>query len=83
MTTLVAHFDGRVLIPDSPVNLPLNQPLKVSVAPMTSLATSADPELDEQVWLQAAVTSSAFDFLKDEAEDIYRPTDGRPFHDEK
>jgi hypothetical protein len=28
-----AHFDGRVLVPDEPVDLPLHQPLEVDVTP--------------------------------------------------
>ncbi len=31
MTTLRAHFDGKVIVPDEPVELPVNQPLKVLV----------------------------------------------------
>ena len=34
MTTLKAHFDGNVLVPDEPVDLPLNRPLEVRVAPL-------------------------------------------------
>jgi hypothetical protein len=30
---LRAHFDGRVLVPDEPVDLPVNQPLEVEVTP--------------------------------------------------
>jgi hypothetical protein len=33
MTTLTAHFDGKVLIPDGPVELPVNQALRVQVEP--------------------------------------------------
>lgn len=28
-----AHFDSRVLVPDQPVDLPVNQPLDVEVTP--------------------------------------------------
>ncbi len=38
MTTIRAHFDGKVIIPDEPVDLPTNAPLFVSVdrrRPMT------------------------------------------------
>ncbi len=38
MTTIRAHFDGKVIIPDEPVDLPTNPPLFVSVdrrRPMT------------------------------------------------
>lgn len=33
MTTLTAHFDGKVLIPDEPVNLPVDCALEVHVQP--------------------------------------------------
>jgi hypothetical protein len=34
VTTLTAHFDGKVLIPDEPVKLPVNCALKVQVEPV-------------------------------------------------
>ena len=34
MTTLTAHFDGKVLVPDEPVELPVNCALKVQVEPV-------------------------------------------------
>jgi hypothetical protein len=34
MTTLTAHFDGKVLIPDEPVKLPVNCALTVQVEPV-------------------------------------------------
>lgn len=33
MTVLKAHFDGKVLIPDEPVNLPMDCALEVHVLP--------------------------------------------------
>jgi hypothetical protein len=42
-----------------------------------------EEEIDEQEWLKAAASSSAFDFLKDPKEDIYTLADGKPFHDER
>jgi len=39
MTILTAHFDGKVLVPDSPVKLPMNRPLKVSVSPLATNGT--------------------------------------------
>ena len=32
--TLTAHFDGRVLVPDQPVQLPVGQPLRVHIEPV-------------------------------------------------
>ena len=74
--TLTAHFDGKVLVPDSPVKLPLNQPLKVSVLPLES--GSEEDDMDEGAWLRAASKNPSFDFLRDEP-DLYRSSDGKPF----
>ena len=42
MTTIRAHFDGRVLVPDQPVNLPKDTPLEVDVRTVSQDATLAD-----------------------------------------
>ena len=34
MTVLRAHFDGKVLVPDGPVDLPIGQALEVQVTPV-------------------------------------------------
>lgn len=31
MVTLNAHFDGKVIVPDEPLNLPANQKLRIQV----------------------------------------------------
>jgi hypothetical protein len=31
--TVRAHFDGRVIVPDEPVSLPVNRPLDVEITP--------------------------------------------------
>jgi hypothetical protein len=28
-----AHFDGRVIVPDQPVDLPVNEPLEIAITP--------------------------------------------------
>ena len=30
--TIAAHFDGKVIVPDEPVELPVGEPLRVTVA---------------------------------------------------
>ncbi|MDF5723809.1 MAG: type II toxin-antitoxin system Phd/YefM family antitoxin [Rhizonema sp. PD37] len=40
-------------------------------------------ELEEYEWLKAAMRNPAFDFLKEQQEDIYTITDGLPFNDLK
>jgi hypothetical protein len=37
---LRAHFDGRVFVPDEPVDLPLNQPLELEVRPEAVKSTN-------------------------------------------
>lgn len=76
MTTLLAHFDGKVLVPDSPVKLPVNQPLKVSVSAVE--IDDSEDDMNEGAWLRAASKNPSFDFLREEPE-LYRATDGKPF----
>ena len=76
MTTLLAHFDGKVLVPDSPVKLPSNQPLKVSVYAVVT--DNGDDDMGEGTWLRAASKNPSFDFLREEPE-LYHATDGKPF----
>jgi len=37
MTVLKAHFDGKVLVPDEPVDLPVNCALEVHVKPLETV----------------------------------------------
>jgi hypothetical protein len=48
--TIKAHFDGRAIIPDEPVELPLNEPLEVQIqtcepGPVGTAAGLADSQL--------------------------------------
>ncbi len=43
MTTLTAHFDGKVLVPDEPVKLPVDCALKVQVEPMAETPANEKP----------------------------------------
>jgi hypothetical protein len=73
---LLAHFDGKVLVPDSPVKLPMDQRLKVSVSAVE--IDDAEDDMNEGAWLRAASKNPSFDFLRDEPEH-YRATDCKPF----
>ena len=57
---------------DEPYEIPANSNLVVTVLPV---APDGDSEKE---WLRAAMTSDAFAFLADPAEDIYAITDGKP-----
>ncbi|MBN1762760.1 MAG: hypothetical protein JW878_06770 [Methanomicrobia archaeon] len=57
--------------------LPITGPTRVRV--IVLFPCEQDRDIDEKEWLRAAAANPAFEFLKDEVEDIYRPTDGKPF----
>ncbi len=42
------------------------------------LVPEAEDVMEDSLWLQGIAGNSAFDFLADEAEDIYSLTDGEP-----
>lgn len=49
MARFLAHFDGKYLLPDEPVELPTDKPLRVTVE---EVATEADrPPLNLAEWL--------------------------------
>ena len=70
---LRAHYDGERIILDEPYELPANSSLMVTVLPVSPDGDS------ESAWLRAAMSSDAFAFLADPAEDIYAITHGKPF----
>jgi hypothetical protein len=43
MTVLKAHFDGKVLVPDEPVKLPVNCALRVHVEPVREPPSTDKP----------------------------------------
>jgi hypothetical protein len=40
------HFDGKVLVPNEPVDLPRNQPLVMHV----EMAADPPPQMSENIW---------------------------------
>jgi hypothetical protein len=59
--------------------LPIPGPSRVRII----VLFPGEKEMDEREWLRAAAANPAFEFLKDRAEDIYKPTDGKPFQYDK
>jgi hypothetical protein len=59
----------------------LDQPLVVKGKKVKIIILMEEDENEEQEWLSAMSTNPAFDFLKDEQEDIYSITDGKPLND--
>ncbi len=56
MKTVTAHFDGKVIVPDEPLDLPPNQPLIVRIEP----AGAPDINAGESslIWLAAHAVES-------------------------
>ena len=69
MTTFRAHFDGRVLVPDGPVQLPMDCVLEVHAAP------ADDNVQTERPLYRLAQIASQF------PDNPEAPTDGAEQHD--
>jgi len=68
MVAIKGHFDGKVIVPDEPLNLPPNQRLLVHIQPEE---TASCPE-----------SQSALDWIADQAvDDPAAPTDLAHQHD--
>ena len=59
--------------------LPGNTPSRVRVI----VLFDEDADIGEKEWMKAASGNDVFDFLHDEAEDIYTLEDGKPLQDEE
>lgn len=42
--TFRAHFDGKVLVPDEPVEIPVDQPVQIQLMPMTPQPAASTEE---------------------------------------
>jgi hypothetical protein len=73
-TTGTVDKEHRLVL-DEP--LPIAGPSRVKVI----ILLPEDSDLDEKLWLEAARSNPAFEFLTDPAEDMYTAADGRPFGD--
>lgn len=72
---MTAQVDGTgQLIIEKPLLTVLHKQVKIIV-----LFEEEADEFDEATWLRSLSVNPAFDFLKDDAEDIYTLEDGQPF----
>lgn len=61
--------------------LHLHEPLRIAASNVrVLLLLPTDEEPSDFDWLAAQSQNSAFNFLRDDAENIYAATDGIPFH---
>ena len=70
-----ATFKGmNQLVLDSPVPHQMKSKVRLIIL------LPDEEDIDEKEWLRAASSNPAFDFLKDEKENIYTHAEGKPFH---
>lgn len=55
-----------------------NQDIQITISPLSS-----ERQIDETLWISASLNSPVFDFLNDDAENIYTLQDGIALTDEK
>jgi hypothetical protein len=72
MTTVNAHFDGKVIVPDEPLDLPPNQPLIVRIEPVAEKREAVEGSVLS--WLAANAVES--DGRADETSIIPAPLNG-------
>ena len=70
-TTGTINANHQIILDE---DLPNNAPSRVRVIVLYDENT----DINEKEWMQAASKNDAFDFLNDEAEDIYTLEDGKP-----
>lgn len=57
MVTISAHFDGRVIVPDEPVELPIGKSLRVKL----EVIDQADPPFSDLLSLEADLPDAPSD----------------------
>lgn len=70
MVTLNAHFDGKVIVPDEPLDLPANQKLRISVEAvdaMESIDSSRKADLSRLFGLARATDQMPYDPAEEDA----------------
>lgn len=73
-TTGMINEQHRLVLEEE---LPVSGPGRVRVI----ILIPEESDIDEKEWLQAASDNPAFGFLRDKGEDVYTPSEGKPFRD--
>ena len=76
--TIRAHFDGKVIVPDEPVDLPINEPLEFDLRE-TPKCLPWDPSKADEAWRRFKSRRISGLRIPDEAlrrENLYEPPRG-------
>lgn len=60
-----------------------DQPLSFKNKKVKLIVLAQEDDITDEEWMKFLSTNPAFDFLKDEAEDIYTIHDGKPYNSER
>jgi hypothetical protein len=67
---------------DEKHQLRLDEPLPLTGRVRVIVLFPESDEINDSDWAKAASRNPAYDFLREDGEDIYTATDGKPFHDQ-
>ncbi|HEY2726608.1 MAG TPA: hypothetical protein VGI61_05515 [Parafilimonas sp.] len=63
--------------------LHVDHPLSFKNKKVKLIVLAQEDDITDEEWIKFLSTNPAFDFLKEEAEDIYTIHDGKPYHSER
>ena len=69
-----AHYDGKYIVPDSPVDLPIDQPLEIEIHLLPQKAKDSNKEIDITslpffgMWSDRKDIENSVDWVNDERE---------------
>jgi hypothetical protein len=63
--------------------LHIDHPLSFKNKKVKLIILTQEDDISDEEWMKFLATNPAFDFLKDEAEDIYTIHDGKPYNSER
>ena len=63
--------------------LHVDQPLSFKNKKVKLIILAQEDDITDEEWMKFLSTNPAFDFLKNEAEDIYTIHDGKPYNSER
>ncbi len=72
MTTIQAHFDGKVFVPDNAVQMPVGTRLQLVIEELPA---------EENRFAEPTPLMALYDAIKDLPDDPNAPTDGAAQHD--
>lgn len=71
-----------IAVVDDKGMLHIEQPLRIKNKKVKLIVLAQEDDITDEEWMKFLSANPGFDFLKNEAEDIYTIHDGKPFNSE-